>query len=431
MHGSALPSSDGSLSSPSGSFSFGTPYFYQRGATAVGTPAVGSSFSIVNPLAVWQHSASGDRVSDSPSDQTAVVSSSGVRRLSLGHVAESVIGSELSAVNSIAAAVGGDSESGTDAACSFSSVYASSTASDLSSESDSPGPVAPGNNNPFAPVVQSLGFNPFVSDFECDLGLWSAVAAMSSKSFDFVYDGVKVGLQAESHLQRFERFRRTLPVPGNCPLLRLQAELTWFADSAVPFSRFDQWQQRIMQPLLQQIDQQLQVAMSQPARVNAAANLTLLWDAAKADFRATFCKATPDELQEVCNSVRVESGLDGLRGLVIKLQTLYALRDISAVPSEGVAVRRLLTLMQDEAGLAGTAAKVSAGLHALPAQGAYTFANVAAQLENIAVEKDQDSAASMLSLNGRARGSARYLKLPCCPNLCHCLVLLQWPTWVI
>jgi hypothetical protein len=63
-----------------------------------------------------------------------------------------------------------------------------------------------------------------------------------------------------------------------------------------------------------------------------------------------------------------------------------------------------LTLMQDEAGLAGTAAKVSAGLHALPAQGAYTFANVAAQLEDIAVEKDQDSAASMLSLNGRARG---------------------------
>jgi predicted flap endonuclease-1-like 5' DNA nuclease len=61
--------------------------------------------------------------------------------------------------------------------------------------------------------------------------------------------------------------------------------------------------------------------------------------------------------------------------------------------------------MQDEAGLAGTAAKVSAGLHALPAQGAYTFANVAAQLENIAIEKDQDSAASMLSLNGRARGS--------------------------
>jgi hypothetical protein len=352
---------------------------------------------------VWQHSASGDCVSDSSSDQTAVVSS-GVSRLSSEGVAESVIGSEVSAVNSIAAAVGGDSESGTAAAYSFTSVYASSIASDLSSESDSPGLVSPGSN-PFAPVVQSLGFNPFVSDSECDLGVWSAVAAMSSKSFDFVYDGVKVGLQAQSHLQRFEHFRRTLPVPGNCPLLRLQAELTWFADSAVPFSRFDQWQQRIMQPLLQQIDQQIQVAMSQPARVNAAANLTLLWDAAKADFRATFCKATPDELQEVCNSVRVESGLDGLRGLLITLQTLYALRDISAVPSKGVAVRRLLTLMQDEAGLAGTAAKVSAGLHALPAQGAYTFANVAAQLENIAIEKDQDSAASMLSLNGRARGS--------------------------
>jgi hypothetical protein len=105
MHGSALPSSDGSLSSPSGSFSFGTPYFYQRGATAVGTPAVGSSFSIVNPLAVWQHSASGDCVSDSSSDQTAVVSS-GVRRLSSEGVAESLIGSEVFAVNSIAAAVG-------------------------------------------------------------------------------------------------------------------------------------------------------------------------------------------------------------------------------------------------------------------------------------------------------------------------------------
>ena len=155
-----------------------------------------------------------------------------------------------------------------------------------------------------------------------------------------------------------------------------------------------------------EVDQQLQQCSSQQARAHHAANFSTLWEAAKIDYKTTFCKATPDELHDVCSTARIGSGLDGLRNLVIKLQAMYALHDISALPLEEVSVRRLLKLMQDDACQAGTAAKVTAGLNALPAPGAYTFANVAAQLENMAAENDADSAAFMLRFNNRVGGSS-------------------------
>jgi len=181
--------------------------------------------------------------------------------------------------------------------------------------------------------VASVGCNPFAAAVDREeLVCVEDFESMASRSFDYTYDGVKVGLEAATHLQRFDRFRRTLHVSGHCPLTKLQSELTWFADSAVPYSRFDQWQKRVMQPLLQQMSQQLASNQTITARgASSLLSLLLCGMLEGRDFCATFCKAARMSWVRCVAALSLVQGLTGL-GIWSLSPALYNLYDISALP---------------------------------------------------------------------------------------------------
>lgn len=264
------------------------------------------------------------------------------------------------------------------AACrlSFSSVYGSPTASDLSldspvkssaaavSEGSDTGAESPVSScNPFAAVVGQLGFNPFAVPqpvaAPADVDPSSIVVCVSASMYRFEskFDGYATGLAAEEHLQQFFKFQRSM-LPGSTDQLsRLQSQLQAFADSyANAGSRFHNWALDKVNPILTQIDN------SGPLNTTAARNhahqaADQLWQAAINDYRATFCKATQAELYTLLQTSCPD--INAVRSLVIKLRALYTLTNVQAIPPEDAAVRRLLYKLQ-----CSSLANVANGLHA-------------------------------------------------------------------
>jgi len=213
--------------------------------------------------------------------------------------------------------------------------------------------------------------------------------------FDATYDGVQLGLAAQDFLQQFDKFCGTCVLPGNCQLTRLQIELQNFANAAVPHSRFAQWVDKHLKPILANIATAQQQHHTAATRSNAATTIKgQQWSSARADFEQTFCKGTRQELHTLIANTNFGCGLSGIRQLVIRLQALYSMSVVGALPPQQSAVRMVFQAMSMHLFHFNTARKLE---NALKASSTWTFAKLGEELEALSMEQDDDSAAFMSS----------------------------------
>lgn len=282
---------------------------------------------------------------------------------------------------------------------SFSSVPGDSTDST---------PAAAGAGNPFVPAVDQCSGELVVSEgegqlsvgFSIGLGLVEDTLMCSSIWFCQQYDGVRIGLAAAHHLRDFGRWRDSLPVSNADPINRLMFEFNQFAGSAVRGSRMDQWQDRHMQQLLQQLRAYVDAPpINNATRAAAVAHVNQLWDAAVENFRQTFCKATHAELHQLFNTAVQASGIGSLRGTLMQMVEMYSLSGAHVLPEQDVAVKKFLDLLAATPVHSGTAHNLWYALQGAHAGAdSFTFRNLVEQLEQFAVEEDRASAAFILPL---------------------------------
>jgi len=364
------PIAESDLSSPSGGFSFNTPYVYNNTAESFTTPftAVYSTFNNVVARLNFDQVASSRVVSRVPVPADCVPDSVPSIEVSppdplSGDVVDPPLDRSLREIaGSIVAAV-----------------FASAT---------EPGAPALSAQSVATPVSSLSGGE----STDCD---WCVVDSDTMpNTFDATYSGVNLGLEAQDFLHQFERFCGTCVLPGNCQLTKLQVELQNFANAAMPRSRFAQWVNHKLTPILAQIDQ-AQQQHTAPAARNQAANQirTQSWVPARKEFEQTFCKGTRAELQTVIAKADFSPGLSGIRQLVIRLQTMYSMNGASALPPQQSAIRMVLYSMSMRPYHFSTAQRLDS---ALKASGTWTFDRLAEELETLSTEQDDDAAAFMM-----------------------------------